>query len=151
MTFRQSVKISVTVLAVSLATTTLVLAQGDQKPKPKADEQVIDAKNQTRAKPEDGGAVGKNTGSEQPEATRAGATTCDVWVSNYTPWVIHRLYIDRRPWGSIGRRADVIAYDVVAGPTRLYAEADFTDGSTKFWGPTVVQCDRYSTFRWNLR
>jgi|KBSSwiStaDraftv2_1062776.scaffolds.fasta_scaffold1396238_2 hypothetical protein len=145
------VKISVTALAVVVVTAGLVLAQGDQKVKPKADEQVIEAKNQTRSKPEEGAAVTKNTGTEQPAATRAGSTTCDVWVSNFTPWVIHRLYIDRQPWGSVGRRADVIAYDVVAGPTRLYAEADFTDGSTKFWGPQVVNCDRYSTFRWNLR
>jgi hypothetical protein len=130
----------------------LALAQGDQKPRPKADEQVVESRSETRSSPEPGAQPPKNTGSEsQSTGTRAGATTCDVWVSNHTPWVIHRVYIDRQNWGSVGRHSDAIVYDIVAGATRLYAEADFTDGSVRSWGPSVVSCNRYSTFRWNLR
>lgn len=82
---------------------------------------------------------------------RAGPSACDVHIDNRTDWVIHRVYIDGRNWGSVGRYGDSFARNVAMGPTRLYAEADFTDGSKRFWGPRNVPCDPWSTFTWTLQ
>jgi len=82
---------------------------------------------------------------------RAGPSACDIHIDNRTDWIIHRVYIDQRNWGSVGRFGDGIARDVSMGPTHLYAEADFTDGSKRYWGPRTVPCDPWSTFTWTLR
>lgn len=81
---------------------------------------------------------------------RAGPFSCDVHIDNRTNWVIHRVIIDGRNWGSVGRYGDAIARDVASGPTTLYAEADFTDGSTQHWGPRTFQCNSYATHTWRL-
>lgn len=92
---------------------------------------------------------GKNSTSAAVEK-RAGPYTCDVHIDNRTNWVIHRVYIDGRLWGGVGRYGDSLARDVITGPTRVYAEADFTDGTTRHWGPSMIPCSAYATQVWRL-
>ena len=98
----------------------------------------------------------KVTGDDTKNSTapavekRAGAFSCDIHIDNRTNWYINRVYVDGRNWGSVGRYGDAIARDVATGPTRLYAEVDFSDGSTRYYGPRVFNCNSYSTHRWTL-
>jgi hypothetical protein len=87
----------------------------------------------------------------ETKGTRAGPYACDIRIDNRTNFVIHRVYVDGRNWGSVGRYGDAIARDVGAGGTRIYAEADFSDGSTKYWGPNVFKCESYATYIWTVR
>lgn len=86
-----------------------------------------------------------------PMVTRRGAFLCDITLDNRTPWSIHRVYIDDRYWGAVGRYGDSIARDVGTGRTKVYAEADFTDGTTRYWGPQWFDCQSYATYSWTLR
>lgn len=83
--------------------------------------------------------------------TRASAYSCDIHVDNRTNWYINRVYIDGVRWGAVSKLGDAIARDVAVGATTVYAEVDFTDGSTSSYGPRVFNCDSYATHRWVLR
>jgi len=86
-----------------------------------------------------------------PEMTkRAGAYSCDIHIDNRTNLVVHRIYVDGRNRGGISRYGDGLVRDVEIGPTRLYAEADFSDGSTSRWGPRVFNCNSWATHTWTL-
>ena len=99
----------------------------------------------------------KITGDDSKNSTvaastkRAGPYSCDIHIDNRTDYAIHRVYVDGRNWGSVGRYGDAIARDVGAGRTTLYAEADFTDGSTLYWGPRVFNCDAWGSYTWYVR
>jgi hypothetical protein len=95
------------------------------------------------------GSTPKN-GTVAEAGKRAGPYSCDIRIDNRTNYTIHRIYIDGRNWGTVGRYGDSIARDVQAGGTRVYAEADFTDGTTRSWGPRVFQCSAYGTYTWHL-
>jgi hypothetical protein len=82
---------------------------------------------------------------------RAGAYSCDIHIDNRTNYYINRVYVDGNRWGSVSRYGDALARDVAAGTTTLYAELDFTDGSTRYYGPIVFKCDSYATHTWVLR
>jgi hypothetical protein len=90
--------------------------------------------------------------SSTPEVkTRAGAYSCDIHIDNRTNMYINRVAIDGRNWGSVGRYGDAMARDVAIGATVVYAEVDFTDGSTGHFGPQVFNCDAWATHTWTLR
>jgi hypothetical protein len=89
--------------------------------------------------------------STTPVEMRAGPYSCDVHIDNRTNWYIHRVYIDGSNWGSVGRFGDSIARNVSIGRTKVYAEADFTDGSKRYWGPNYFDCTSYATFTWKLQ
>lgn len=91
----------------------------------------------------------KNSTTPAP-ATRASDTTCDIHVDNRTNLIIHRVYVDGRNWGGVGRYGDAMARDVGIGGTTLYAEADWSDGTTSRWGPHVFNCRSWATYRWSL-
>jgi hypothetical protein len=119
-----------------------------KKPEKPAVEDKAGAGKSKEAKVKDGAAP-KNA-TVAADAKRAGPYSCDIHIDNRTQWRIHRVYIDGRNWGSVGQYGDSMAKDVAAGATRVYAEADFTDGSTKHWGPRVFQCDSWGTYKWTL-
>jgi hypothetical protein len=108
----------------------------------------------------DSAATGKAAGEETkppeqnseaaPVETRSGPYSCDVYVNNNTRWVIHRVYIDGRHWGSVGRHGSLTVYNIGSGRTKIYAEADFNDGPTRYWGPRWFDCNSHSTYTWNL-
>jgi hypothetical protein len=69
-------------------------------------------------------------------------------VDNWTGWYV-KVYVDGSFRGSVGPFDDGTVY-VGSGATTVYARADFTDGSYKYWGSRVVNCPRGGTFSWTL-
>jgi hypothetical protein len=124
--------------------------QSQEKPKPKEKEEVIETRGEVGKKEKFGTKEEKNDPKGTKVTKRAGAFTCDVHIDNRTPWIIHRVYIDGVYQGRVGRQGDLIVYDVISGGTQLYAEADFTDGTTHYWGPRVINCPSYMTYVWRL-
>lgn len=78
-------------------------------------------------------------------ATRGG-DACIVHVDNRTSLYID-IYLDRDYRGSVGPWGDSYRY-VGCGETRLYARADFTDGTDSTWGPVIADVD--GTYTWRL-
>jgi hypothetical protein len=79
-------------------------------------------------------------------AKTRGATAGQLHVDNRTGWYI-RIYVDGDYNGMVGPFGDVIGY-YGCDNYRLYAVARFNDGSTRTWGPTLVNtCD---DFTWRL-
>lgn len=121
-------------------------AQMARPMKPQAD--VIESRSQTTdSKTTDREPANKK---EPDVQTRQSDATCDILFANATGWYIHRVYVDRRRVGSIGRNSEAVLRDEVVGPTELYAEADFIDGPTRTWGPRVFECRPNSTYTWRL-
>jgi hypothetical protein len=125
-------------------------AQAD-KPKLKDAKPAVEDRAATGTAPGEAAAAAAANSATPPAPTRRGAYTCDIHIDNRTPFIIHRVYIDGRYWGSVGRGGDAIARDVLSGGTRVYAEADFSDGPKRYWGPRVFDCESFSTFTWTLR
>ncbi len=122
-----------------------------EKPKPKLKEkkEVVETRGESGKTPDHKGTEVKNDPKGETVEKRAGANTCDVHVDNRTNFIIHRIYIDGRYVGRVGPLGDLYAYDVLSGPTRLYAEAEFTTGK-RWWGPMTVNCPSYITYSWRL-
>ena len=83
-------------------------------------------------------------------AKRAGPYSCDIHVDNRTDWYINRVYVDGSYVGGVGKFGDMYVKDVGQGATSLYAELDFTDGSTRHVGPRVFNCEAWSTMTWRI-
>jgi hypothetical protein len=87
-----------------------------------------------------------------PEKQAAGAaskgSTCQVRFDNRTNLYI-ATYTDGNSTGTMGPWGDVYTY-AIAGATRLYARADFTDGSVTTWGPVMVDCPAGGSYHWRL-
>ena len=133
-----------------LMSTSTISAQQD-KPKLKDAKPAVEDKAEARAVPgEAGKAPAPNSETPQVE-TRRGPRSCDIHIDNRTNWHIHRVYIDGDYWGTVSRGGDSIARDVMTGRTKVYAEADFTNGTTRSWGPRWFECDGFSTYTWTLR
>ena len=126
-----------------------ILAQ-QPKPTKEAKPAVEDKATSGSLAAEVGKPAAKNPTSA-PVATRQGRNSCDIHIDNRTQFVVHRVFIDGDYWGSIGRYGDAIARDVSTGRTKIYAEADFTDGTTRYWGPRWFACDSYSTYTWVIQ
>ena len=57
------------------------------------------------------------------------------------------IYVDGTFRGTVSPMGDLL--DVtLSGPTRLYAHADFDDGSALNWGPWMVPCR--TAYTWKL-
>lgn len=80
-------------------------------------------------------------------ATR-GASSCRVHFDNRSRLYI-ATYADGSYRGELSPWGDVYSY-VIAGPTRLYARAGFTDGSVSTWGPRMVECPAGGSYQWML-
>ena len=91
-------------------------------------------------------------GTQEPApAARGGDATrgssCTVKVENHTGLYID-VYLDRVYRGTVGPWGDFYRY-VGCGETRMYARADYTDGTYDTWGPVYHQVS--GTFTWRLR
>lgn len=97
--------------------------------------------------------VMNNKKGPQPTAPRRkggktrGGEGCEVRLDNSTGWII-KIYVDGTYRGSMGAYDDSTV-NVGAGLTRVYARADFTDGTYKYWGPQDYKCsdNQYINFR----
>jgi len=76
-----------------------------------------------------------------------GASGCRVQFDNSTDLYI-KVYVDGSFRGTMGPWDDSYVY-VLPGITKVYARADFTDGSFRYWGPKEYDCgtDEYINFR----
>lgn len=81
-------------------------------------------------------------------ASKQATATCLVRFDNRTDLYI-ATHVDGNSAGTLGPWGDVYAY-AIAGPTRLYARAEFTDGSVTTWGPTMVDCPAGGSYHWRL-
>lgn len=72
---------------------------------------------------------------------------CRVQLDNSTEWFI-RIYVDGIYRGTMDPWGDNSVY-VLPGDTTVYARADFTDGSYRYWGPKVYDCgtNEYINFK----
>jgi hypothetical protein len=64
---------------------------------------------------------------------------CYLTVDNYTEWKI-QVYVDRDYVGLVSSWGKSTG-SYGGGSTRLYAVADFTDGTRYAWGPRVITCN----------
>lgn len=76
------------------------------------------------------------------------STACKVHYDNRTSLYI-AVYAEGIFRGDVSPWGDLFTF-VVAGPTRLYARAGFTDGSVSTWGPRLVECPAGRDFKWML-
>lgn len=87
-----------------------------------------------------------NVKGEEPEdivqpADKGGRTrgsSCYVHFDNWTSWIID-CYVDGRYRGDVAGYGDG-SVTVGAGDTRVYAVAEFTDGSKVSYGPITRYC-----------
>jgi hypothetical protein len=92
---------------------------------------------------------------EQPPSAKApagtmsrGANDCRVHFDNRSNLFI-AAYADGTYRGELSPWGDVYTY-VLAGATRLYARAGFTDGSVSTWGPRMIECPAGGSYQWML-
>lgn len=69
---------------------------------------------------------------------RTRGTVCAVFFNNWTEWIID-CYVDGSYRGDVGRYGEGTIY-VAGGQTRVYAVAEFTDGSEVSYGPITRNC-----------
>lgn len=67
-----------------------------------------------------------------------GQKTCTVYLTNNTDYEID-IYIDGKYRGTTGESGTTYA-TTGSGSTRVYARADFEDGSYLYWGPSNYTC-----------
>ncbi len=67
-----------------------------------------------------------------------GQRTCTVYLTNKTDYNID-IYIDGEYSGTTGETGTTYT-TTGSGSTRVYARADFDDGSYLYWGPSVYNC-----------
>lgn len=77
-----------------------------------------------------------------------GPGVCGVAVENWTA-LYTKIYVDGTYRGTLGPWDEGIVF-TGSGATTMYARADFTDGSYKYWGPSVVNCPRGGRHTWEL-
>ncbi len=77
-----------------------------------------------------------------------GSSNCQVHFDNRSSLFV-ATYADGTYRGELAPWGDVYAY-VIAGATRLYARAGFTDGSVSTWGPRMIECPAGGSYQWML-
>jgi hypothetical protein len=120
------------------ATATAAKSRGDSTGKDeniKKDAAPNDPNAKVEAPPEKGG-----------PKTRGGS--CFIDVDNRSPYYIS-IYTDGDYRGQVSPFGDLVGY-VGCGNTRLYARANFRDGTYQTWGPSVYDLGEGS-FKWTLR
>jgi len=145
------------ILAAAIATSAAVTAANAQQPKGKTEETKSTTarsrgadENIKTARPSTNSASANVPAPANKGAGRAkgAAAVSTVILDNSTPWFID-IYIDGTFRGTMGPWGDSYAY-ALSGNTRLYARADFDDGSYKFWGPKVVYIGNGESYTWRL-
>ena len=87
--------------------------------------------------------------AKAPAGTRSrGANECKVHFDNRSALFI-ATYAEGSYRGELSPWGDVQTF-VIAGRTRLYARATFTDGTVSTWGPRVVDCPAGGDYQWML-
>lgn len=77
-----------------------------------------------------------------------GPGVCGVVAENWTSLYV-KIYVDGTYRGTLGPWDEGVVF-TGSGATTMYARADFTDGSYKYWGPSIVNCPRGGRHTWEL-
>jgi hypothetical protein len=85
-------------------------------------------------------------GQAAPEKKRG---MCEVHVDSRVNLYV-KIYVDGDFRGMLGPYGDGYAM-AISGPTRLYARADYTDGTYSWWGPRTMSCPSGDTITWTLQ
>jgi hypothetical protein len=80
------------------------------------------------------------------ERARGVAAVARLTVDNWTPWYID-VYVDGEFGGTVSAWGDGYVW-VSSGQRRLYARADFDDGSVIDWGPVSINLS--DSYTWKL-
>lgn len=80
--------------------------------------------------------------------TRGAAGVCRVVLDNQTKLKI-KIFVDGSFRGTMAPYGDSVTY-TGAGPTRVYARADFDDGSFVYWGPSDYMCYAGQTINFRM-
>lgn len=138
------------VIAIAFLVPAVVDTQGQAKPdqvsksergRGTADSNVkSDTATNEAGKPATAPAPAEKSGEKSRQAL------CSVMFDNYTDLLI-KTYVDGRYTGTMARWGELYTY-AVAGPTILYARADYTDGTYDSWGPIKVSCN--TRYNWRL-
>jgi len=99
------------------------------------------------------GEMANDPNSKGGDAPRAkggntrGGDMCKVVLDNSTSWYI-KIYVDGTYRGTMDPWGDSSTY-TLAGDTSVYAKAEFTDGTYRYWGPKGYDCGpgQYINFR----
>lgn len=94
-------------------------------------------KNDSTTNSEQQEAVGPESKGGSSDA-RGAAGLCRVEFDNYTRWIV-KVYVDGTFRGVVGPYGEGTSF-TLAGPTRVYARADFDNGSYLYWGPKDYSC-----------
>lgn len=106
-----------------------------------------------------GGAPDENVKSEEiPKNPAAKATpqpdagkkrgACAVKIDSRVNLYV-KIFVDGDYRGMVGPNGDGYTL-ALSGPTKLYARADFDDGTSSSWGPKMVNCPDGGVFTWTL-
>lgn len=154
---KQAIRLSVRVAALAILVALVLPVSASTQSSRKPDQEAKGTMSTEKARGadpniKDDSAVnetGKASGAVRPasktgEAAR-GQSTCDVMFDNYTDLYI-KTYVDGRFKGTMAPYGELYTW-AIAGPTILYARADFRDGSYTTWGPFRVSCLSSYTLR----
>lgn len=150
---RHSIRPLLGLAAALCVATGSIHAQGKSEDRPNAargaaagPDENIDAASGSNVR--DAAALAAPASKAAPGTASRGSSDCQVHFDNRSTLYIS-TYADGTYRGSLGPWGDVYSY-VIAGPTRLYARATFSDGSVTTWGPRMVDCPPGGSYQWLL-
>jgi hypothetical protein len=87
-----------------------------------------------------------NSKSKKPEppaskggTSKGSSSGCEVQLDNWTPWKV-KIYVDGKYQGTMMPYGESYTY-ATPGRVKVYARADFDDGSYLYWGPRNYSCN----------
>ena len=121
-------------------------AKPDQVSKKESGRGTADANVKSDAATNEAGKPSTAPGPAEKSGEKSRQALCAVMFDNYTNlWI--KTYVDGRYTGTMAPWGELHTY-AIAGPTRLYARADYTNGTYEYWGPVQVSCT--SRYIWRL-
>jgi hypothetical protein len=146
-----AITILMTALAIAIAflMPAVVDTQGQTKPdqvsKKESGRGATDANVKSDAATNEAGKPATLPSPAEKSGEKSRQALCTVVFDNYTDlWI--KTYVDGRyrgtmaPWGELNTYA-------VAGPTILYARADYPSGAFDYWGPVKFSCSTRHIWR----
>jgi hypothetical protein len=82
----------------------------------------------------------RGNNNTQRGSTRGSSTRwCGIYWDNYTDLYVD-VFVDGEYEGTVAPMGELQTY-AIAGATRVYARADYDDGSYDYWGPNTFTCN----------
>jgi hypothetical protein len=137
-------------IAITFLVPAIVDTQGQTKPdqvsKKESGRGAADANVKSDAAANEAGKPATAPAPAEKSGEKSRQALCAVMFDNYTDLLI-KTYVDGRYTGTMARWGELHTY-ALAGPTILYARADYTNGTFDYWGPIKVSCN--TRYVWRL-